>query len=217
MLSTCVVLLFSGAVLMRRVYSETRFGPIFWLARNDSVPMSNITYPLYTDMDAETKTDASMYLATLVNESVRLPATNGETTKVKFNERSLYALPNSNGTKLVLLLRTGKNLWSAECNDDKHQQFEKQQFQQKNSKLGFESDSKLTFSCRSGTGSFMYEVPSLQTINDVNISSEPINCNWSIPVQTNIPDAPSRTCAGHLPNARGIGGVGRQGSSVCEY
>lgn len=36
-------------------------------------------------------------------------------------------------------------------------------------------------------------------------------CNWSVPVATNIPDAPSRTCAGHLPRGGGIGVLGNQG------
>ena len=79
------------------------------------------------------------------------------------------------------------------------------------------SNTLTTFSCKSGTGAFEYKEPSLATPDpapaSLNLSSpfmnSNLNCNWSIPEMTNIPDAPSRTCGGHLPKGGGIGVIGR--------
>lgn len=37
-----------------------------------------------------------------------------------------------------------------------------------------------------------------------------MQCNWTLPQQTNLPDAPSRTCAAKLPSGA-IGLIGNQG------
>ena len=149
-----------------------------------------------------------------------------------------YSLPKkkSGTSDLVLLLRTGGHqhgskalpqLWASRCtvpsggNGDAGSTG--------GMLLGGEAQRTLsnlsTFSCKSGTGSFEYKEPSLAqhggdasavTANagNTNIgassssSNSNLNCNWSVPEMTNIPDAPSRTCAGHLPNNGGIGLIG---------
>ena len=98
-----------GGVLMRRIRSMSDMGPIFWLAT--TVPSCGTQkncsfdkYPLYSELaDEETKNDAAQYLRSLVNETVDY---GGVTSNVRFNERSLYALPGHDES-LVLLLRYG--------------------------------------------------------------------------------------------------------------
>jgi hypothetical protein len=69
--------------------------------------------------------------------------------------------------------------------------------------------------CVAGTGGFEYETPAAAEpaelaaadwLNDGGVAQ----CNWSVPVPTNIQDAPSRTCAGALPSG-GIWVLGNQG------
>lgn len=70
-----------------------------------------------------------------------------------------------------------------------------------------------TFSCRSGTGAYEYEIPSHRTRRLTEGESENESglsvrqCNWSRPVRTNLPDAPSRTCGGRLPSDQSGQGV----------
>jgi hypothetical protein len=61
--------------------------------------------------------------------------------------------------------------------------------------------------------SYMYtfELPSVAAT--LAEAAGPSNaCNWSVPAETNIPNAPSRTCASHLPRDLGIGIVGNNGA-----
>ena len=138
---------------------------------------------------------------------------------------SRYALPNSNGKLLVLLLRSSNKLpsrlWSSTCELE----------------LGSTPAATVplsTYSCRSGTGGYEYEQPNRRrrslrepprrhhpaaaaaaTIGTGAGASDggggPEQCNWTTPSRTNIPDAPSRTCAGQLPEGNGIGLLGNQG------
>ena len=200
-----------GGLLMRRIRSMTDMGPIFWLA--SSVPSCGTQqncsfdkYPLYTDLaDAQTKSDAAEYLRSLVNETVRHGGVNGTN---KFNERSLYALPGQENS-LVLLLRDGgkinaqkqyshKHLWASRCTLPSSLS----PFLPANPQRG-------TMSCRSGTGAYDYELPSRRRLT--HSATHTRQCNWSTPIQTNIPDAASRTCAARLPVGQGVGVVGNQG------
>ena len=84
-----------------------------------------------------------------------------------------------------------------------------------------------TFSCRSGTGAYEYEIPSRRTRRLTEGESENESglsvrqCNWSRPVRTNLPDAPSRTCGGRLPSGQSgqgiaIGLIGTEsGQHIC--
>lgn len=69
---------------------------------------------------------------------------------------------------------------------------------------------------RSGTGAYEYEIPSRRSLLASGTSvahAEVRQCNWSRPVRTNLPDAPSRTCGGRLPSGHGIGLLGNQGGA----
>jgi hypothetical protein len=194
-----------GWALMRRIVNASVFGPIFWLGQ--SAPPSNrtwgrVAYPLYTAMDATTRVDVAQYLRSLVNETVPIPAGQHK----GFSERSLYAVPNPGGGsgsadessgELVLLLRSSDNLWASRC--------AREHFQRRHP-----SAEELTFSCKSGTGAYMFEQPSVAATL-AKAAGPSTTCNWSVPAETNIPDAPSRTCAGHLPRDLGIGIVGNNG------
>jgi hypothetical protein len=200
-------------------------GPIFWLA--DSMPANISTqYPLWSQMDAVTKADAMRYLDSLVNETVRHGrAMDGGAES--FNERSLYAIP-SDERSLVLLLREGGEkkgdaqmteregrhkmngtaaLWATRCTLPP------------SSAPVLPDDPQAgrgTFACRSGTGAYDYEIPSATTAqHDYGAEGEATGgvrqCDWSQPVQTDLPDAPSRTCAGRLPPGHGVGLIGNQG------
>ena len=74
---------------------------------------------------------------------------------------------------------------------------------------------EATFSCKSGTGAYEFEQPSAALAGGGESPTQPATtrwCEWSVPAVTNIPDAPSRTCAGRLPRGGGVGLVGNQGS-----
>jgi hypothetical protein len=153
-------------------------------------------------MDSQTVTDVREILSTFVNETVH--TTQGK--KSPFNERSLYSLP-ANDRDLVLLLRsdTGSppRLWASTCSLDTP------------AATGPAANASY-FSCRSGTGAFEYKPPSagvgVDGVGVVRGGDDGMvrQCNWSTPVATDIPDAPSRTCAGHLPSGAGIGIIGNQ-------
>lgn len=219
-----------GGLLMRRIYSGSRLGPIFWAASRvpDDVNAS-LRYPLYTEMDGTTVHDVEQYLGSLVNQTVR----NGNSVTgpgtVSFNERSMYALPanlesddQEDPTSLAMLLRYGggsskakqQHLWGSRC-----------VLQPSSNPVLPDNAQSGTFSCRSGTGAYEYEIPSLSNTGQAPTPTQqgspdalrqstavsPRQCNWSTPVETNLPDAPSRTCAGRLPSKLGIGLVGNQG------
>jgi predicted heme/steroid binding protein len=211
-----------GGLLMRRIHSSSALGPIFWAA--NSVPADvNASYPLYSDMDHITAHDAAQYLASLVNQTVQHGNSALGPGTVAFNERSMYALPanldSTNGGSfqhgpepLAMLLRYGggspkskqRYLWGSRC-----------VLPPPTEPVLPDNAQSGTFSCRSGTGAYEYEIPSntdaTPTVKSSATTAYSRQCNWSTPVETNLPDAPSRTCAGRLPSTLGIGLVGNQG------
>lgn len=214
-----------GGLLMRRIYSGSKLGPIFW-ASNAVPPNINASFrfPLFSEMDPTTARDAAQYLDSLVNETVKHGNSNIGPGTVAFNERSMYALPVSSQNSrlstdtrtshdLVMLLRysgakvsdehTQAHLWAARCTLPSTS----------SAQVPYQSQGG-TFSCRSGTGAYDYEIPSSVAQRQASWQMRHVRarqCNWSTPVETNLPDAPSRTCAGLLPNKMGIGLVGNQG------
>lgn len=221
-----------GGLLMRRIQSAKNLGPIFWAASRipDDVNAS-LRYPLYTEMDDTTAHDVAQYLGSLVNQTVRHGNSAAGPGTVSFNERSMYALPmaskvdtDEDPASLAMLLRYGggssthgqQHLWASRC-----------MLEPSPKSVVPDNSQRGTFSCRSGTGAYEYEVPSTSTArvtlasiksrSGLNISNHlttasPRQCNWSTPVETNLADAPSRTCAGRLPSGLGIGLVGNQGA-----
>ena len=125
-------------------------------------------------------------------------------------------------TELVLLLRSSENLWASRCEVRDRSVVPRSTL---SSVAGSSSDhaaaaeeEEETFSCKSGTGAYMFAQPSRRSGEQVTDDSETVvaataavNCNWTLPAETNIPDAPSRTCAGHLPRDLGIGLIGNNG------
>ena len=199
-----------GWALMRRIINSTSLGPIFWLSR--STPPSNATwgkghYPLFSAMDATTSADAEQYLRSLVNETVTVPLGR----RKGFSERSLYTLPTRRSgeadaeTELVLLLRSSAYLSASRC-------VLPPDLQRRDAEDTNQRTEELTFSCKSGTGAYMFEQPSaIERVAFVTSPRAAVTCNWTVPAITNIPDAPSRTCAGHLPHGLGIGIIGNNG------
>ena len=105
--------------IMRRVYSPTKIGPVFWLGKD--VPGCNATtfpgfphkpcppggyarfgYKTYLQMDEQTKSDATAYLAALLDQEAL-------SDWGKANERTLYELPD-NRNRMMALLRSGGGL-----------------------------------------------------------------------------------------------------------
>ena len=64
--------------------------------------------------------------------------------------------------------------------------------------------------CVGGTGAYEFESPAGMNMVVEDLPREVRQCNWSKPRQTNIMDAPSRACAGSLPNGA-IWTLGNQG------
>jgi hypothetical protein len=200
-----------GALLMRRLL-PTR-GPIFWAA--DALPPPSVAnasfrFPLYTDLDAGTRSDVSGFLARQINQTVAAPAAQ-EGRAVSFNERSMYRLP-ARPQQLVLLLRSkGKKparLWASACELPRA------------APRRPAPEQLVSYSCKSGTGGYEYETPDDDQVGSssaaavaaaaVGAAPGPRQCRWSVPIETNLPDAPSRTCAGRLPDGS-IGVIGNQG------
>ena len=185
-----------GGLLMRRIHNLTSFGPVFWAGAalppaDERYPLLH-KYPLYTEMDKVAKADALEYLSSLVNETVQT-GTTPEGKTMTFNERSLYSLPGDSSS-LVLLLRQNSGsagvpkLWASRCTLPRADNTPVPDVPQQG-----------TFSCRSGTGGFEYEIPSRRRLSAI-ASDASRECNWSKPVATNMDDAPSRTwCDCRLP------------------
>jgi hypothetical protein len=147
----------------------------------------------------------------LVNETVRIPPAPAGSRLHKFSERSLYAVPSSGQTgakkELVLLLRTSENLWASRCALPQNTQHRDAH------SAGSNKTEEQTFSCKSGTGAYMFEQPSTASaaLSEHVHTQAAVTCDWTLPAETNIPDAPSRTCAGHLPRDLGVGLIGNNG------
>ena len=248
-----------GGLLVRRLDTEP-MGAIFWLG-NTKPAASNLSFPLWTEMDATTQQDMRDYASGFVNETV-VSGVNG----VGFNERSLYPLPAEpsaaaakgnrvgsgppalhSSSNLVLLLRAGSahhhhhssdscnynssaptgavsmgrsgdagpHLWASRCTLP-------------GPAVPPISHNATSYTCRSGTGAYDFEQPNFaarvraltavaamagasqhEQDKELQLLPPPRQCNWSQPVNTTLPDAPSRTCAAPLPSGA-IGLLGNQ-------
>jgi len=191
-----------GATLMRRLLPAP-MGEVFWVT--DYKPphtYTNLSFPLYTELGRDIQSDVNSYLARQINTTM-------VSNVGRFNERSLYERPGHAGS-LVLLIRGGirhqnPQLWTSVC--------------QLPRRIRHNAATKW-YTCQSGTGAYEYKTVTEDVLSDISYSTarsphttgspHPQECNWSQPVATNIPDAPSRTCAGGLPDGS-IGVVGNQG------
>lgn len=165
------------------------------------------------------------YMSSVVNETVDTPTVYEKAAslghRVQFNERSLYVVPGSPQTRpeLVLLLRSSRgpsHLWASRCTLSGALE---------GTRHGVAASTLLSASganshtCKSGTGAYEYEQPTLwlnspgASLAGVNGDlPPPLQCNWTLPRETNLPDAPSRTCAATLPSGA-IGLLGNQGGN----
>ena len=198
-----------GGLLMRELSwkaAAVQLGEIFWVGDPGPGVDPAYKYKDYSAMGEPAKSDAAQYLASLVNETVARGAGG-----MRFNERSFYALPGK-PKELVLLLREGGKkdtaerkgkaaLWASRCTLNRTDEFPPR------------PEDAQTFSCRSGTGAYEYEQPNRRRLSAAAAGEKgaATQCDWSQPKLTNIPDAPSRACAGHLPGGGGIGLLGNQG------
>lgn len=91
--------------MMRRVYAPGQLGPVFWLGSQVPTGYEHLGYPTYTNtqaVDGQTRTDATSYLAALLDaESL--------SDWGKPNERVTYQLPSAQN-RLITMLRTGGSL-----------------------------------------------------------------------------------------------------------
>eukprot|EP01084_Bolivina_argentea_P093269 167781_1 len=170
--------------LMRQLYNNNTFSEIFWLSNEIPSNFTHLGYKTYLSMDNQTQNDMQIYLRSLYNDTV-MNADNG----ASFNEKSMYLIPN-NGNKqqqqLMLLLRTSSHyqrLFSSTC------------FINNSNTLNITN----IIECRPGIGALNYNLVQIYYNEKANKIS---NCNWSKPVITNIPDAPSRTCVSQLNDGR---------------
>lgn len=174
---------------MRRVGpTAADLGQPFILNRTIPALLKPLGWPTYLNMDPTTRGDAEQLLASFVRTTVVYPDDDAEKMLLKsgtmvYNERSLYRVPKSR--TLVNLLRGGgaKALYAATCELPAVPTVETPTFS----------------TCRPGVGDAFMNLP-MELVADYNASSDPRLCEWTHPIQTNIPDVHSRTCASMLPS-----------------
>ncbi len=180
--------------LMRQILSPNKFGDIFWL--NKTVPngFQYLGYKTYLQMNDETIYDMHIYLSSLINAEVSNVTSTINGDFVYFTERSMYQIPstkNQNELEIMLILRA--NCSTHVCNNTEYASY--CNISQQN--IIFNDN---LFECRPGTSSLYWNLVQLAENNNNSNKSEPQNCDWTIPMKTNIPDTSSRTCSSALPN-----------------
>jgi hypothetical protein len=196
--------------LMRRVLSPDILGPVFWLGPVTPKGFEHLNHSTYLEMDAQTRTDAADYLAALVDAE---PLSDFG----KPSERVMYQLP-ADKNRLMLLLRSGDphvgpHMLASNCEltaekpadvarDAIVAGLETEHFCRPITGFGFDvglpGDTMPAASARS----------KLQLQGQVTLTRNGYkptvghHCNWTAPIETNIPDSHSRACTARLPDGR---------------
>ena len=200
--------------LMRRVLSPEILGPVFWLGPVTPKGFEHYGYRTYLEMDAQTRTDAADYLAALVDA---VPKSDFG----KPSERAMYQLP-ADKNRLMLLLRSGdpahvgQHMLASSCELTVGVAAEEpppgaaghmtagatatvpetEHFCRPITGFGFNVGLPGDKMPPATTAARMIKTPARRkpTVGH--------HCNWSAPVETNIPDSHSRACTARLPDGR---------------
>jgi hypothetical protein len=193
--------------LMRRVFSASQLGSVFWLGKSVPAGMEKYGYPAVPEMDAQTQADAAAYLGALVD-------TEPLSDWGQPNERAMYQLP-ADKRRLMLLLRAGndgagQHMLASSCELDAPA-----------AAATAPPEPERQHTCRPITGLFnaglpgdRMPVPPVAAFKGGDRTAPPTpwpgyhpipvgkRCNWSAPTPTSIPDSHSRACTAPLPDGR---------------
>mmetsp|Transcript_6611 Transcript_6611/g.14553 ORF Transcript_6611/g.14553 Transcript_6611/m.14553 type:complete len:344 (-) Transcript_6611:38-1069(-) len=195
--------------LARRIYSQTSFGDVFWVADEAPEGYEHFGFRTMRNVSSLEASDVGSVWAKYVNTTPTSDAG-------RSNERSIYSLP-SDWRQLVLLLRSSESpdlLLASRCT----------------LQGGMVSpppvSSLSSLPCRPGTGIIQAGLPTTGDTNDTQrrerrervwgesavsdarerevMAATPstLHCDWTAPNFTSIPDSHTRTCTSALPDGR---------------
>eukprot|EP00041_Stephanoeca_diplocostata_P032763 m.1058599 g.1058599 ORF g.1058599 m.1058599 type:complete len:478 (+) comp24208_c0_seq3:180-1613(+) len=214
-------------------------GPIFWLSTQPPPVFREYGFPGYVDMDKQTQLDALTILQRQINTTVSYSGSddggfnerslyalprNGTQSPIHLalwlrkQGKAAEAMNTWNESSISSASEDIRTIWASTCvlpaDGDDIARARTAQSSRTHANTG---------TCVAGTGAYEYKLlPAGATLvhreRAVNPtigwkqgSPGPIQCNWTVPQPTNIPDAPSRTCAGPLPDGNGVWTLGNQG------
>ena len=221
-----VAMIDGNTPLMRRVMSPDILGPVFWLGPVIPKGFEHLNYRTYLEMDAQTRNDAADYLAALVDavpqSDFGKPSERAMYQLPSDTNRLMLLLRSDDAAHVGQhMLASSCELMAAATEEPPPEHMiagapatalETEHFCRPITGFGFnvglpgdKMPPRATRNAATHTSIGKIQMSTTVALMNRGGGRKPTvghHCNWSAPVETNIPDSHSRACTARLPDGR---------------